>query len=122
MLVGVPALLGVGVPVTALEARGERGALLVGHDREVDVDVRDPGERAHRVGDPLGDLGPQRASGDGQSDRHTDPIALHGDPADHFEVDDRLADLGVLDRPERVEHLGLSGHWATPGNFHYLRR
>ena len=100
----------------------ERGALLVGHDGEVDVDVAHVGERAHRVGDPLGDLGPQRAAGDGQRDRHADPIARHGDAPHHLEIDDRLVDLGVLDGPERVEHLGLGGHWAAPGNFHYLRR
>ena len=114
--------MGVGVAATAVEARRRARALLVGHDGEVDVDVADAGERAHGVGDPLGDLGPQRAAGDGQGDRHTDPIALHGDPAHHVEIDDRLADFGVLDGPERVEHLGLGGHWAAPGNFHYLRR
>ena len=110
------------VAAAAVETGGQGVALLVGHDREIHVDVADAGERAHRGGDALGDLRPQRAAGDGQGDRHTHPIALHGDPADHLEVDNRLADLRVLDRPERVEHLGLGGHWATPGDFHYLRR
>jgi hypothetical protein len=31
-------------------------------------------------------------------------------------------DLGVLDGPEGLENVGLGGHWAAPGNFHYLRR
>ena len=81
-----------------------------------------PASALDGVGDPLGDLGPQRAAGDGQGHGHADPVALHGDAPDHVEIDDRLVDLGVLDGPERVEHLGLGGHWAAPGDFHYLRR
>ncbi len=58
----VPASV-VRVPAAVQPGR-ERGALLVGHDGEVDVDVRDAGERGDRIGDPLGDLAAQRAPGD----------------------------------------------------------
>jgi len=114
-------LVGVRVP-TAVQLRGERSPLLVGHDREVDVDAAHVGERRYRVGDPLGDLGPQGASGNGQGDGHADVITLDRDAPNHLEIDDRLVDLGVLDGPEGVENVGLGGHWAAPGNFHYLRR
>ena len=80
------------------------------------------GQRGDRIGDPLGDLGPQRASGNGQRDRHAHVVAVDRDAPNHLEIDDRLVDLGVLDGPEGLENLGLGGHWAAPGNFHYLRR
>jgi hypothetical protein len=101
---------------------GQRGPLLVGHNGEVDVDPVHVGEGGHRIGDPLGDLGAQRAAGDGERDRDSDMVAVDRDAPDHLEIDDRLVDLGVLDGPEGLENISLGGHWAAPGNFHYLRR
>ena len=68
------------------------------------------GERGHGIGDPLGDLGPERAPGDGERHGDPDPIALHRDPPHHVEIHDRLANFGIFDRSEGVEHLGLGGH------------
>ena len=69
-----------------------------------------PDERGDGVGDPLGDLAPEGAARDRQGDRDADPITVDRDRAHHVEIDDRLVDLGVLDGPQRVEHLGLGGH------------
>ena len=107
----------VGVRAATVEALRERGALLVGHDREVDVDVPDAGEGADRVRDPLGDLGPQRAAGDRQRDRDPHAPAVDDDPPHHVEIDDRLVDLGVLDRAQGLDHLGLGGHRGGSGGF-----
>ena len=82
----------------------------------------DAGERGDRVGDPAGDLGPQRAAGDGEGDGHADPVALDRDAPDHVEIDDRLVELGVLDGPQGVERprpRWASGLSRLPGDFHY---
>ena len=81
-----------------------------------------PASADDRVGDPLGDLGPQRAAGDGQRDRDADAIAVDRDAPHHVEIDDRLVDLGVLDGPQRVENLGLGGHLGGSGEFPLPRR
>ena len=95
------------VRVAALQLLRERGALLVGHHREVDVDVPDARQGHDRVGDPAGDLGPQRAAGDGQRDRDLDRAAVDPDAPDHVQLDDRAVDLGVLDGAQGLEHLSL---------------
>ena len=69
-----------------------------------------PGERDDRVGDPLGDLGPERAAGDRQRDRDPDPVAVDLDAPHHVEIDDRRWISGSSTGPEGVEHLGLGGH------------
>ena len=76
-----------------------------------------PGSAADRVGDPLGDLGPQRAAGDGQGDRDRDLVAVDRDAPHHVEVDDRAVQLGVLDRAQGFEDVGFGGHQAAPGRF-----
>src|SRR5258707_536482 len=58
----------------AVQPRRERGAFLVGHDDEVDVDPGNAGERGDGVGHPLGDLAPEGAARDRQGDRDADPI------------------------------------------------
>ena len=62
-----------------LELAPDRGPLVVGHHRELDVDVVDPVEGLHRGRDPLGDLGPQGAAGDGEGDGDADPAAVDAD-------------------------------------------
>ena len=108
----------VAVGVTALELLGQGGALLFGHDAEVDVDVGHTVERGHRVGHEPDDLGPHRTARDGQRDGHLHVPAVDLDPPDHVQLDDRAVDLGVLDRAQGFEHLslvwGLAGHgWAS---------
>ena len=117
VLVAAVALVRLG-GAAAVQPGCHGGALLVGHHGEVDVDPADAGQRAHGVGDAPRDLGPQRAARDRERDGHADAVALDRDRAHHVEIDDRLVDLGVLDGPQRIEHLGLCGHrgcsWELP--------
>ena len=110
------------VALAALELLRDGRTLLVGHHAELDVDVRDPLERHHRVGDQPDDLRPHRAAGNGQRDGDLDVPGVDLDPAHHVQLDDRAMDLGVLDRAQGFEHLGLAegpgvrlaGHdWAS---------
>ena len=54
------------------------------------------------------DLGAQRAGSDGERDVDRHVAAGHGDPTDHAEVDDGVAELGVDDGAQALEHLGLA--------------
>ena len=91
----------------ALQPDAQLLALVVGHHREVELDARD----ARRAGAAAAstrdcDLVAQRAAGDGEGDEHRHGAV--GPPfgaADHAEVDDRAVQLGVLDRPQRVDEL-----------------
>jgi len=53
------------------------------------------------------DLRPQGARRDGEGDMDRDVPALDVDPADHAEVHDGVAQLGVDHGPQAVAHLGL---------------
>ncbi len=94
-----------------MELLRERGALLVGHHPEVDVDVGDAGEGRDRVGDEADDLGPH--AGSPATVRAMVTLTVPPsicDAAHHVQLDDRAVDLGVLDRAQGFEHLGLGGH------------
>ena len=107
----------------ALHELADRGPLLVVHDPEADVDLGDAVEGLHGAGDPIGDLGPQRAACDGEGDLDLDGAAVDGDALDHAEVDDRAVQLRILDRAQRVDDEGFGhshgvltyrGHGAIP--------
>src|SRR5206468_11530872 len=93
---------------------------------EVDVDRLGPFQGHDGVGDPLGDLGPQRAAGDGESDGDGDPAAIDRHAPNHVKVDDRYVQLGVLNRAQGINDLRfVDGHRVPPGaarDFHYLDR
>ena len=55
------------------------------------------------------DLGPQRAGGDREGDVDGHVVAADRDGPDHAEVDDRVAQLGVDDRAQALEHLVCPG-------------
>ena len=105
----VPAVA-AGSPCSLL---AQRGALLVGHDGEVDADRR----RRRRAPTTASvtrslDLVAQRAAGDGQGDLHLRRAAPSmRDVAHHVEIDDAAVQLGVLDRAQGLDDLGLGdGH------------
>ena len=108
MAVGV-ALSGRGRRV-AVQHQPHGLALLVGHDREVERDLRHVRQRTHGVGDPLLDLVAQRAAGDGERHLHGDVAAAHLHAAHHAEIDDGATQLGILHGAEGVDDLVLGGH------------
>ena len=113
MVVTLMIVTGMIVAVTAAlgsQPLRERLALFVGHHREVELDPADTRQRLDRAGHPVGDLVAQRASGDRERDRDPDPFPLEPDPAHHAEIDDRAVELGILDRSERIDDLGLGRH------------
>ena len=120
---GDHAALGVAVGVlaaggggrVAVELGAQRRPLVVGHDREVEVDRVDPVERPDRAGDPVGDLGPQGAAGDREGHRHPDVPAVDGDAAHHVEVDDAAVQLGVFDGAEGLDDLVFGDGHDAPG-------
>ena len=109
------------------KALGDALALLVVHHGQVHVDRIDAVEGLDGLADAPGDLGLQRAPRHGQGDGHRHPASVDGDLLDHVEVDDRLVQLGVLDRAQGLEDGGLGGHWISSpllagGHFHYVHR
>ncbi len=109
------------------ETVGDGLALLVVHDRQVDVDRLDALEGLDGLGDASGDLGLQRTARHGEGDGHGHAAPVDGDLLDHVEVDDRLVDLRVLDRTQGLEDGGLCGHGVSSpllagGHFHYVHR
>jgi hypothetical protein len=99
----------------AVQLGAERGPLVVGHHGEVEVERVDPVERGDRRRDPVLDLVAQGAPGHRQRHRDPHPGAVDRDAAHHVELDDAAVQLGVLDRPERVEDLGFRDGHHAPG-------
>ena len=112
--VGMP-LVAVAVPPWSPMSRSRSAArsssVMTVNARSTTVDAV---ERLDRAGDPVGDLGAQRAAGHGEGDQRparrppSTSIALH-----HAEIDDAAVQLGILDRPERVEHGRLGGRASS---------
>ena len=81
-------------------------ALLVGHHRELEVDVVTPSSVRERAADPVLDLVAQRAAGDGEGDEDVGrAVGVEFGSAQHAEVDDRAVQLGIFDRPECLDEL-----------------
>ena len=81
-------------------------ALLVGHHREVELDVGDAVECGDGVGDPILDLVAQGASGDGEGDQDVGGAGVvELGPPEHPEIDDRAVQLRILDRSQRFDEL-----------------
>ncbi len=81
-------------------------ALLVGHHREVELDVGDAVECGERAAHPILDLTAQRASGDGEGDQDVGGAGVvELRPSEHPEIDDRAVELRILDRSQRFDEL-----------------
>ena len=109
------------------KALGDALTLLVVHHGQVHVDRIDAVEGLDGLADAPGDLGLQGAPGHGEGDGHRYPASVDGNLLDHVEVDDRLVQLGVLDRTQGLEDGGLGGHGVSSplpagGHFHYVHR
>jgi hypothetical protein len=89
----------------AAELGRQRRLLLRRHDVEIERDAFDAVNRRERLGDLLLEARPQRTAGDGQRDRDRDVAAVDPDVADHVELCDRTAQLGVDHLLERFEDL-----------------
>ncbi len=99
-----------GVGRIAVQHHAHGFAFLIGHHREVERHAADTGQRCHGGGDTAGDLVAQRAAGNGERDLHIEhAVVAEGDVADHAEVDDRAAQLGILHRSERIDDLLVRG-------------
>jgi hypothetical protein len=130
LLVAQPLSLPVVVAVVGVAAACRRShplpygvALLVGHHRHVDLHVVHAVEGQQGGGDPVGDLGPQRAAGHGEGHEHADGAAPDLDALHHAEVDDGHVQLGVLDGAKRLDDLRLGDcHVWCPSDFHYADR
>ncbi len=105
-----------GGPGIAVEPLTQRGPLVVGHDREVQVDGFDAVEGGQGARDPVLDLVAQRAPGHGQGDLHADPRLGDRDRAHHPEVDDAAMELGILHGAQGVDDLGF-GDWHGIGSW-----
>ncbi len=93
----------------AAELGFERGALLVAHDIEDDVDRGDPVDSHERRGGVAAERVFEWAASDGEPDFEGRVSGVvDGDRLDHAEFGDRLADLGVVDLREGSEE-GISG-------------
>ena len=104
------ALVGAGgAGRVAVEHLAHRGALLVGHHGEVEVDAVDAVEGDDRGADPVLDLVAERAAGDGEGDADGGHSPVDGHALDHAEVDDAAVQLGVLDGAERLDDVGFGG-------------
>jgi len=117
-------LLPLSLRLACLQTLPQRVALLVGHHAEGDVDMVDAVEGLHRVRDPVGELGAQRAAGDGEGDVDGDGGAVDVDATNHVEVDDAPVQLGILHGAKGLDDLGFGdGHdeWAS-GDFSYPDR
>ena len=93
---------GRGVAVQ-LEAQGF--ALLVCHDRELEIHRRDTVERHDGIGDPGLDLVAQRTAGDGQRDRDAGDVAVDDCSPHHVEVDDASMQLWIFDGPQGLDEV-----------------
>ena len=83
----------------------QRGALLVGHHHELELDLLDARHDQRGPVDRLGQLvgaGPGR-HGQGHLDEHPAPARAHR--PQQAEVAERQAELGVLDRAQRSLEL-----------------
>jgi len=100
----------------AVQHGAERGPLVVGHDREVEVDRVDAVEGGDGPIHPVGDLGPEGAAGDGERHGHGHAAAVDLDAPDHVELDDAAVQLGVLDRAEGLEDLVFGDGHHAPGS------
>ena len=72
--------------------------LVLAHHREVDGDGGPRIQAVYGIGDPLVDLGPQRAARNGEGDLDRDVASGDGHVLDHSEVDDAAMELRILDR------------------------
>ena len=104
---GERALREAGAAQLALE-----GALLaLGEDIEVDVHPLDAVQTPHRLGDGGLEVAADRAAGRGQRDGHIHLAAIPDvDGPDHLQLHDGAAQLGVDDRPQRLQNLIPAGH------------
>ena len=83
--------------------------LLVGEDVEADRDRGHAVQLGDLLGDRLFEVGADRAAGGGQRDDDLDPAALLDlDRADHAQLDDRAAQLGVDDGAQLLGDLVLA--------------
>ena len=103
----------------AAELRRQRRLLLGAHHVEAQLDAAHARQRADVLGDLLLERRAQRAADDRQRDRDGHVRAVELDRADHVELGDRLAQLGVDDALERLEDrvaVGVmrSGYRPTP--------
>jgi hypothetical protein len=94
-----------------LESLPEGVALFVGHHTERDVDLVHAAEASDGLCHAVGELGSQRATGDGEGDVHGDAAPGDVDATDHVEVDDAAMQLGVLHGPQGLDDLSFGdGH------------
>ncbi len=84
------------------------------HDRHLDAHLLDAAQRCHRLGDPAGDLGTERAARHGQ--RHGDghPPSPDVDTPDHVQLDDAQMQLGVGHRAQSLDDLQLRQRHGSP--------
>jgi hypothetical protein len=93
-------------PWAAVELGPHRRSLFVGHDRELEVDAGDAGQRADGPGHAVLDLVAQWAARDREGDQDLRPaVGADGNRLHHAEIDDRPMQLRVLDRAKCFDDL-----------------
>ena len=98
----VPALA-PGSPCSRIRSASRSSSVITVKSR---FTLRTPGKGRHCAADPVLDLVAQRAPGDRQGDEDAYvAVGADVDVADHAEVDDGAAELGILDRTQGLDDL-----------------
>ena len=94
----------------------ERLALLLRHRRQIHRDALHALERLDRGRDVVRDAVLQRAALDRDQDVDPDGIPVDRDAAEHADVLDRPADLGIQHAAECLTDLGFGDHRVLSGS------